>query len=85
MSVGCAVIASDTAPVREVIDGSNGLLIPFFSPEALSEAIVTVLSDREGHLPLRKEARRTVRMCYDAKLVCVPKLLEFVRDGRELS
>jgi glycosyltransferase involved in cell wall biosynthesis len=82
MSVGCVVIGSDTAPLREVIDGSNGLLVPFFSPQALSEAIMSVLADPERHAPMRKEARRTVRKHYDAKRVCVPKLIEFVRGDR---
>jgi glycosyltransferase involved in cell wall biosynthesis len=80
MSVECAVIASDTAPVREVIDGGNGLLVPFFSPEALSEAIVTVLGDRPRFLRLRRDARRTVTTRYDARTVCVPQLISFVRS-----
>lgn len=80
MSVECAVIGSDTAPVREVIDGGNGLLVPFFSPEALSEAIVSVLGDRPRFQAMRKDARRTVTTRYDARTVCVPRLLSFVRS-----
>lgn len=77
MSAGCAVIASDTAPVREVINGQNGLLVPFFSPEALSEAIANVLGEPKRFLAMRKAARETVKAQYDSN-VCVPKLLDFI-------
>lgn len=77
MSAGCAVIASDTAPVREVINGQNGLLVPFFSPEALSEAIANVIGEPKRFLAMRKAARETVKAQYDSN-VCVPKLLDFI-------
>lgn len=33
MSSGCAILASDTAPVREaIIDGQTGRLLPFLMP-----------------------------------------------------
>ena len=36
MGCGCAVVVSDTAPVREVVrQGQNGLLLDFFSPTDL--------------------------------------------------
>jgi glycosyltransferase involved in cell wall biosynthesis len=36
MSAGCAVVASRTGPVEEVIqDGDNGVLVDFFNPSAL--------------------------------------------------
>jgi glycosyltransferase involved in cell wall biosynthesis len=49
MATGCRIIASDTAPVREVIrDGENGELVDFFDPAAISQKIVTALND-SGH------------------------------------
>lgn len=46
MSCGCALIASDAAPVREVLQhGHNGLLVDF-SPAALAATIVSVLAEK---------------------------------------
>src|SRR5262249_21976016 len=46
LACGCTVLASDTAPVREVIqDGSNGLLADFFDVDGLVDKGVAVLKD----------------------------------------
>ena len=46
MAAGCLLIASDTEPVREVVeDGVNGLLIDFFDSDGLAERILACLSD----------------------------------------
>jgi glycosyltransferase involved in cell wall biosynthesis len=49
MASGCIVIASDTAPLREVIvDGVNGMLVDFFDCKAIAERVTKVLqADRE--------------------------------------
>ncbi len=44
LCAGCALVASDTAPVREVVtDGDNGLLVDFFDTDALADRICDVL------------------------------------------
>jgi glycosyltransferase involved in cell wall biosynthesis len=59
LAVGCAVIGSDTAPVREFIKHrSNGLLVPFFEPKALAQAVLEILDDNELSKRLRTGARR---------------------------
>ena len=44
LAAGCAVVASDTAPVREVLcDGENGLLVDFFDAGRIAGRICEVL------------------------------------------
>ena len=79
MSAGCLVVASDTAPVREIVNGSNGLLAPIFDIDALAEKIASALAQREAHKPQREAARRLMRESYDSTRVCAPRLIELDR------
>jgi glycosyltransferase involved in cell wall biosynthesis len=82
MSVGCLVIGSDTPPVREVIDGSNGIVVPFFDIEQWSERIIDVLEDRERYRPMCESARQFVLANFDADTICVPRLKQLLQiDG----
>jgi glycosyltransferase involved in cell wall biosynthesis len=66
MACGCAVVGSDTAPVREVIrHGVNGLLVDFFSPEDLALAVAELLQNSERAQAFGAEARRTVQSSYE--------------------
>jgi len=84
MACGCAVVGSDTAPVREVIThGTNGLLVDFFSPGDLAAAVVELLQDRDRAAAFGVEARRTVERTYDLK-ICVQRqlaLMDLVASG----
>jgi glycosyltransferase involved in cell wall biosynthesis len=58
LAIGCAVVGSDTPPVREFItDGENGLLASFFDPAGLARKILTVLEDAALSRRLRERAR----------------------------
>ena len=84
MACGCAVVGSDTAPVREVIThGTNGLLVNFFSPGDLAAAVGELLQDRDRAAAFGVEARRTVERTYDLK-ICVQRqlaLMDLVASG----
>ncbi len=71
MSAGCLLVASDTAPVKEVIkDGQNGLLVDFFSPQQVCDRIQEALDHPDGMAELRTNARQTIQKTYDlAKLL----------------
>lgn len=57
MASGCLIIASDTAPVREVIrDKENGLLVDFFKPDEITERVLSVLAQPERVQGLRRGA-----------------------------
>jgi glycosyltransferase involved in cell wall biosynthesis len=77
MSAGCLVVASDSAPVREFIDGENGLLAPMFDCEALSNSIIEALANPEAHAEKRRRARRMIVENYDTRSVCAPRLVRF--------
>jgi glycosyltransferase involved in cell wall biosynthesis len=58
MGCGVPIVASDTAPVREVIrDGENGRLVGFLDVQAVAQATVELLNNRMAQIPLRKQAR----------------------------
>lgn len=86
MSASCAIIASRTAPVEEVIrDGETGVLVDFFSPEEVAAAVVRALERPEEMRPMREAARRLVQERYDLHRVCLPRhlaLIDEVAAGR---
>jgi glycosyltransferase involved in cell wall biosynthesis len=58
LAIGCAIVASDTAPVQEfVTHGQTGLLTPFLGRAALSLRIQEILEDTEMATRLRAGAR----------------------------
>jgi glycosyltransferase involved in cell wall biosynthesis len=62
----CVVLASDVAPVREVIDeGATGLLGDFFDEEGLARRALDVLRDPAAHRPLGAAGRALVAERYD--------------------
>lgn len=83
MSAGCLVIGSDTAPVREIIrPGENGLLVPFFAVDKLSERIIEALTQPTRFSELRATARHYVIDHYDAEQVCVPRMRLLLNQRR---
>jgi glycosyltransferase involved in cell wall biosynthesis len=81
MAAECLVVASKTPPVEEIlVDGENGLLFDFFSPEALSETVCRALDDRDLARTLRKNARATIVANYDFESVCLPRQVELIEQ-----
>ena len=59
LATGCAVIGSDTQPVREFIThGQNGLLADFFDTAGLAAKVLSVIENATLARSLRADARR---------------------------
>ncbi len=81
MSMGCLVVASNTAPVREVIENNrNGLLTDFFDAPALAQRIAEALAQLQALADCRRQARQTVVERFDLKSVCLPQLVNWTID-----
>lgn len=81
MSTGCLVIASNTAPVTEVIqDGKNGLLVDFFSPTEIADRVDEALSHPERLADLRTSARETVQKHYGLATL-LPQHIQWLMEG----
>ena len=81
MACGCALVASATAPVVEVIeDGVNGLLFDFFDADALADKVGVLLADPASHTAMRAAARATIVEKYDLATVCLPAQVALLRD-----
>ena len=81
LSAGCLVIGSDTAPVREILNDENGLLVPFFDIDRLAEQVVEALTYPRRFHAIRAEARRTVLNHYDMARICVPKMAALIKKA----
>ncbi len=58
MACGAPIIASDTAPVREVIrDGHNGSLVDFFDAQATASKVLDTLHSPDQQIELRAQAQ----------------------------
>ncbi|MEL6376271.1 MAG: glycosyltransferase [Pseudomonadota bacterium] len=79
MACGTAIVASDTAPVREMIpDGQFGRLVDFFDRDALVDEVYDLLEDPEARAELGETTRQSMVKHYDLKTVCLPQQLSWV-------
>ncbi len=79
MSTQCAIVASDTEPVREFIGHQDtGLLTPFFDTDQLVNSINQLLDDPAQRERMGLAARQLVQRLYDLKSVSLPRMLEWV-------
>jgi glycosyltransferase involved in cell wall biosynthesis len=76
LACGATVLASDTAPVREVIeDGRNGLLAGFFDVDALVARAIGVLDDPAAYRHLGLAGIEMVQQRYKLE-TCLRQMLE---------
>jgi glycosyltransferase involved in cell wall biosynthesis len=59
LATGCLVVGSDTQPVREfVAHEDTGILVPFFDPKGLADAVLRGIEDTALSRRLRNNARQ---------------------------
>jgi len=88
MACGAALVASSTAPVREVIaDGDNGLLVDFFDPQAIAGKVGQLLAAPDDSAGIRARAVQSVRDCYTvgAGIAAYRRLLGLPAARREAA
>lgn len=80
MSVGCAIVASDTQPLHEAIKhNETGRLVDFFDVPKLVDEVCGLLDDPDNRALLGANARAFAQANYDLQTVCLPRQLEWVQ------
>jgi glycosyltransferase involved in cell wall biosynthesis len=81
MSAGCAIVASDTAPLREAIaHDQTGRLVGFFDGSALVRSVCDLLEHPGERARLGAAARAFAQQTYDLRSVCLPAQLRWVAE-----
>ena len=79
MSAGCAIVASDTTPVREAIaHGETGLLVDFFDHAALARDVIELCNDPLKREKMGLQARLFAEENYDLEKHCLPRQIDWV-------
>lgn len=81
MSVGCAIVASDTQPLHEAIQhDETGRLVNFFDVAGLANEVCALLDDPAARQRLGQQARAFAQAQYDLHTVCLPRQLAWVES-----
>ncbi len=80
MSVGCAIVASNTQPLHEaIVHNETGRLVDFFDAAALAKEVCYLLDDISLREQLGQQARAFAIKHYDLKSICLPNQLIWVQ------
>jgi glycosyltransferase involved in cell wall biosynthesis len=81
LACGVTVLASNTPPVREVVeDGKTGLLVDFFDSDGLAGQACRVLDAPGEYRHLGRAGVEMVRQDYSLD-VCLPRMLALYEDA----
>jgi glycosyltransferase involved in cell wall biosynthesis len=81
LACGTTVLASNTAPVCEMVrHGQNGLLADFFNVEGLADLACEVLDNPAAYRPLGQSAVEMIRDRYSLD-VCLPRMLDLYEEA----
>jgi glycosyltransferase involved in cell wall biosynthesis len=80
MSVGCAIVASDTQPLQEAVKhNETGKLVNFFEHTILVDEVCELLEQPQERARLGNNARQYAQQHYDLSTVCLPAQKAWVR------
>lgn len=81
MCASCAIVASDTPPVKEAIhNNETGCLIDFFDVSGLADTVCQLLDDPSTRNRLGRNAREFSKANYDLETVCLPRQIKWVGE-----
>ena len=81
LACGATILASDTAPVREMIQhGWNGLLVDFFDIEAMVQNSLQVLAEPEQYAALGTNGMELIHDRYSLQK-CLPQMLKLYESA----
>ncbi|MFT7286675.1 MAG: glycosyltransferase involved in cell wall biosynthesis [Halieaceae bacterium] len=79
MSAGCAIVASDTQPLREaIVHDETGRLVDFFDVDGVVDEVCALLEDPDSRARLGRAARAFAQEHYDLSRHCLPRQLAWV-------
>jgi glycosyltransferase involved in cell wall biosynthesis len=81
MSAGCTIVASNTSPLREVIeDEKTGCLVDFFDYSGIALKVIELIQNPQKREYLSSSARKFVIENYDLQSVCLPRQIKWVES-----